>query len=263
MMDSEAVDALAVDGSGAPTGGEPVAAAGLPSGPRLTFWDLALTVVAGGMCFLAALFGLKLALGPHRMAAMIKGGDPSALVLLFAVFFAVIVVAVWIGVVRHGPAASELLGLRPVARRWWWLAPLCVLLASVVLDEGVLRLLHAITGIDLTPQTSHVIAGLATSLPLALTTTVAIGLLGPFAEELLFRGLVFGYVEGRFGGRAAWATSSVLFAAAHIEPAHVALVLPIGILLGWVRLRSFSLWPCVVAHVVNNSIVVWAAYLLP
>jgi len=154
-----------------------------------------------------------------------------------------------------------LLGLRPFARRWWWLAPACILLLSVVLDEGLLRLVRALFGFDLTPQTSHVIAGLAKTVPLALAATLAIGLLGPFAEELLFRGLIYGYVDGRFGTRAAWATSSILFALAHAEPAHIALVLPIGILLGWVRMRSASLWPCLVAHVANNTLVVWWAYL--
>ena len=101
----------------------------------------------------------------------------------------------------------------------------------------------------------------APTLPLALAATAAIGLLGPFAEELLFRGLIYGYVDGRFGARAAWAISSVLFALAHAEPAHVALVFPIGVLLGWVRMRSASLWPCVLAHMINNIVVVCWAYL--
>jgi membrane protease YdiL (CAAX protease family) len=117
-------------------------------------------------------------------------------------------------------------------------------------------------GIDLTPQTSQVISGLARTLPLALAATVAIGALGPLAEELLFRGLIFGCVEGYFGTPIAWAVSSILFAVAHAEPAHIVLVLPIGILLGWVRLRSGSLWPCVIAHAANNTLVVWWAYLV-
>jgi membrane protease YdiL (CAAX protease family) len=230
---------------------------------RLRFLDLVLTLIAGGLCLVGALYGLKAFLGPDRVARVVTGGDPRGLILLFTVFFAAVVVAVWVGVVRHGPAASELLGLRPFARRWWWLAPVCVLLLSVALDEGLLRLVRALFGIDLTPQTSQVIAGLATTLPLALAATVAIGLLGPFAEELLFRGLIYGYVEGRIGPRTAWAISSLLFALAHAEPAHITLVLPIGILLGWVRMRSGSLWPGVVAHAANNMLVVWWAFLAP
>ncbi|TXL81833.1 CPBP family intramembrane metalloprotease [Vineibacter terrae] len=232
-----------------------------PPQPRLHFLDLVLTLVAGGLCLVAALHGLKVMLGPDRLTMVMSSKDPAGLILLFFVFFAVVVIAVWVGVVRHGRAAPGLLALRPFSGRWWWLAPLCILLLSVALDEGFLRLVRALAGVDLTPQTSQVIAGLATTLPLALAATAAIGLLGPFAEELLFRGLIYGYVDGRFGARAAWATSSVLFALAHAEPAHVALVFPIGVLLGWVRMRSASLWPCVLAHMINNIVVVCWAYL--
>ncbi|WP_178130305.1 CPBP family intramembrane glutamic endopeptidase [Reyranella sp. CPCC 100927] len=234
-----------------------------PAPPRLHGLDVVLTVVAGGLCLIAALYTVKMVLGAQRLALVAKGQDPPAMILLFSVFFAAVAVAVWVGVVRHGRTASGLLGLRRFAVRWWWLAPLCTLLLSVAMDEVLLRLVRVLFNTDLTPQTSHVIAALATTLPLALAATLTIGLLGPFAEELLFRGLIYGYVDGRFGARAAWATSSILFAAAHAEPAHIALVLPIGILLGWVRLRSGSLWPCVLAHVINNTLVVWWAYLDP
>lgn len=229
--------------------------------PRLTLLDLVLAVVAGGLCMAAGMFGVTALLGVQRMSVVTNGADPSGLLLVFAVSFGAIVVAVWIATVRHGPARSALLGLRPFARQWWWLAPLSVVLLSVALDEVLLRLLRSQFDIDLTPQASHVIAALATTLPLSLVATVAVGLLGPFAEELLFRGLVYGYVDGRFGERGAWAVSAILFALAHYEPAHVALVLPVGIALGWVRARSESLWPCVVAHVANNTLAVWWAYL--
>jgi membrane protease YdiL (CAAX protease family) len=230
---------------------------------RLHFLDVVLTLVAGVLCMVAALHALQAFLGAERLSVVTRGRDAPALILLFTAFFAVVVVAVWVGTVRHGRAASELLGLRPFAARWWWLAPLCILLLSIALDEGLLRLVRGLSGVDLTPRTSHVIAGLATTLPLALAATVAIGLLGPLAEELLFRGVIYGYVDGRFGANAAWATSSILFALAHVEPAHIVLVLPIGILLGWIRMRSGSLWPCVVAHMANNTIVVWWAFLAP
>jgi membrane protease YdiL (CAAX protease family) len=230
---------------------------------RLRLLDLVVSFLTGAILLAGVLQALRLLLGPQRLGAAMAGGDPAALILLFTLFFAVVVLAVGAGTVRHGRAAAGLLGLRPFAARWWWLAPACILLLSMALDEGLLRLVRTLSGIDLTPQTHHVIARLVTTLPLALGVTLAIGLLGPFAEELLFRGLVWGYVEGRFGPRSAWAISSLLFAGAHWEPAHIALVLPIGILLGWVRWRSASLWPCVLAHIINNSLVVWWAFLDP
>ena len=60
----------------------------------------------------------------------------------------------------------------------------------------------------------------------------------------------------------AWIVSSLAFAAAHVELAHVILVLPLGLWFGWLRRRTGSLWPSLIAHMVNNSLAVVAAALL-
>ncbi len=56
--------------------------------------------------------------------------------------------------------------------------------------------------------------------------------------------------------------SSLAFAAAHTEPAHIILVFPLGLLFGWLRKRTDSLLPSLVAHIANNALaLVAAAYL--
>ena len=85
--------------------------------------------------------------------------------------------------------------------------------------------------------------------------------LAPLVEELVFRGLLYGWVAGRWGTVAAWIVSSLAFAAAHVEPAHIILVLPLGLLFGWLRRRTDSLLPSLVAHMVNNGFAVAAAAL--
>ncbi len=96
---------------------------------------------------------------------------------------------------------------------------------------------------------------------------LALAILAPLVEELIFRGLVYGWIAGswmwvadrwsrlpsRYGTVAAWLVSSLVFAVAHAEPAHVLLVLPLGLLFGWLRRRTDSLVPSLVAHVVNNG----------
>jgi hypothetical protein len=56
--------------------------------------------------------------------------------------------------------------------------------------------------------------------------------------------------------------SSLAFAAAHAEPAHIILVLPLGLWFGWLRRRTYSLWPSLAAHVFNNGLAVVAAAFL-
>ncbi len=86
--------------------------------------------------------------------------------------------------------------------------------------------------------------------------------LAPLVEELVFRGLLYGWLAGRWGAGVAVVGSSVAFAAAHVEPAHAILVLPLGLLFGWLRWRSGSLWPSLLAHMINNGLAVTAAALL-
>ena len=84
----------------------------------------------------------------------------------------------------------------------------------------------------------------------------------PLVEELVFRGLLYGWLAGRWGKTAGWIVSSLAFAAAHTEPAHIILVFPLGLLFGWLRQRTDSLLPSLVAHIANNALaLVAAAYL--
>ena len=88
---------------------------------------------------------------------------------------------------------------------------------------------------------------------------VAVASSAPVVEELVFRGLLYGWLEGRWGSRVAFVVSSLAFAAAHIELKHVVLVLPLGFVFGWLRRRTNSLMPSVAAHIVNNGFALAAA----
>ncbi len=225
------------------------------------------------LIFLVSLLGLALGasmllaawLGPERLAKAMPeagGGDPMALLALLATFFLIGLPAVAIAVARHGRAASALLGLHLTGGRWLWLAPIAVLIVSFIVDEGVLRLVREFAGSEVLPTVNAVIAEIATTPGRVVLAILVMGVLAPLVEELVFRGLLYGYVEGRFGAMAALIVSSLAFAAAHVEPIHVALVLPIGVLLGWTRMRTGSLWPAIAAHVANNAVAVLASYLL-
>ncbi len=94
---------------------------------------------------------------------------------------------------------------------------------------------------------------------LFVASLAVMAVLAPLVEEMVFRGLLYGWLAGRWGTTVAWLVSSILFAAAHVEPAHALLVLPLGLWFGWLRQRTDSLWPSLVAHIANNSLAVVAA----
>ena len=84
---------------------------------------------------------------------------------------------------------------------------------------------------------------------------VVIGLLAPFAEEVVFRGAVLRALLR--WGRGPWVAilvSAFLFSAVHMNPAQLPHAFIIGVLLGWLYYRTNSIIPGMVYHVVNNSI---------
>lgn len=91
---------------------------------------------------------------------------------------------------------------------------------------------------------------------------LVMALLAPLVEELVFRGLLYGWVENRWNPTAAVIVSSLAFAAAHYEPAHIILVLPLGLLFGYLRRHTGSIVPSLVAHMMNNGFAVIAAAFL-
>lgn len=92
-----------------------------------------------------------------------------------------------------------------------------------------------------------------------MPTFLVLAVLAPLVEELVFRGLLYGWIAGRWGPLPAFVASSLAFAAAHGEPAHIVLVLPLGFWFGWLRWRTNSLVPTIAAHMINNGFAVLGA----
>jgi membrane protease YdiL (CAAX protease family) len=76
----------------------------------------------------------------------------------------------------------------------------------------------------------------------------------PLVEELIFRGFLWDSLEESWGSTGAWLATSVLFAGYHLVPLHVISIFSTGLLIGWLRKVSGSVWPCVLAHFVNNAL---------
>ena len=92
--------------------------------------------------------------------------------------------------------------------------------------------------------------------PFAIMAAVAlVVILAPLSEELLFRGWLYTALRWRFGFRAAlWATA-LMFALAHWESTHLyaLAILPIGLVLGYVRERTGSAAATTLFHMIYNS----------
>jgi membrane protease YdiL (CAAX protease family) len=81
----------------------------------------------------------------------------------------------------------------------------------------------------------------------------------PFAEELFFRGLGV-RVLAFLGSGVGILGTALVFGLAHGLFVALPVLVAFGAALGWVRQRSDSVWPCVVAHGLFNALALVAVY---
>ena len=178
---------------------------------------------------------------PGRLEDLTRVG----LVLGSAIYLAG-VLALWaVARLRAGKTWPLLLAWTPFRadRVYWWLV-----LAAVAYGLGAslaLGHLSPATKSGLAIPDSPLVAGVGFAL---------IVILAPLAEELLFRGWIYTALRWRFDfATALWATA-IIFALAHWESTHLyaLAILPMGLVLGYVRERTGSTRATTLFHMIYN-----------
>lgn len=90
-------------------------------------------------------------------------------------------------------------------------------------------------------------------LALAALAVTATGL-APLFEETLFRGVLLPVLGQRWGAAPAVVVSALTFGLAHLSLGELAPLVTLGLALGWLRLRSGRLAPCVLMHACWNGL---------
>jgi membrane protease YdiL (CAAX protease family) len=194
-------------------------------------------------------FGLALPVIGYAVVRLLPNRE---MMTVLGAFFLIGLLAVIVAVAPLGKAAFPALGLRPAN----WKYP-------VLGAFGTLFLSVAVSQIGIEPQGMKQVIEVVREPHELILSLLLLSVLAPIVEELVFRGLLYGWIAGRWGGTAGLVVSSLAFAAAHWEPAHIILVLPLGFLFGWLRRRTDSLLPSLFSHVVNNGFALLAAVFLP
>lgn len=86
---------------------------------------------------------------------------------------------------------------------------------------------------------------------------IAIAVVGPILEELLFRGAVTKALLRKYSPTKAILLSAFIFGIVHFNPAQVVGAGIIGLLLAWIYYKTASLIPCILIHIINNSLSVY------
>jgi uncharacterized protein len=113
-------------------------------------------------------------------------------------------------------------------------------------------LYRLIVGPDANSAVGRVFQGLRVSWPWAVAVLLLVVLVAPVCEEIMFRGLLWGALDWRWGRWVALAVTTVVFALAHMELTRAPLLVVIAIPIGLARLYSGGLMASIVAHQVTN-----------
>jgi membrane protease YdiL (CAAX protease family) len=76
-------------------------------------------------------------------------------------------------------------------------------------------------------------------------------------EEIAFRGIVLGRLQRALGAKEAFLVQGAMFSVLHLSPLIFPSHFVMGLVFGWLRLRSGTLLPGMLAHAAWNSWVVW------
>ena len=92
---------------------------------------------------------------------------------------------------------------------------------------------------------------------------LAIAIIGPILEEMLFRGAVTTELLKRYSPQKAILFSALIFGIFHINPAQVLNAFLLGLLLAWLFYKTRSLIPGILIHILNNSLSVYFTQAFP
>lgn len=167
----------------------------------------------------------------------------------------ILVPAIAFGVYRFAAGRSapgwtglrDTLSLRLPAARWFLIAPLFALGSMLPIAEGIWGLQSRfLPAPELLP-----LAGLE---DISLLTAILLMAVTPaITEELLYRGVCLGLMRRQMSAVWAIAFSALYFSAMHLSVFRIAPTLALGCLFAWIALRSRSIFPAMLCHLVYNG----------
>ena len=210
--------------------------------------DLVFGVAAAGVGVLA-LNLLLVAGGAATGGAFAKNG--IVLTIFVAVQDTIIVGAAALFSTLRYRVGRDRLGLRafnvPVG---------CGLSAALLLLSYGIRICYALVaaGLGYQPALQDVLSRLDTQGIGFILTLIAAAVIAPIAEEIFFRGFVYGGLRGRIGTLGAMLVSTLFFTALHFTLDQFIPIFALGLLLAWLYERTGSLYPGMLLHSSNNAI---------
>lgn len=180
----------------------------------------------------------------ERMATLMSNGDLIGQAALWSGLAGLLAILASVLLWKRS-LTSQFLGLRiPAFKHFLIWAGVFILLGLII--EGLAYLSPVFRSDFMTD-----ILGNTTNM---VVLYLGVGVMAPFFEEFLLRGLLFGSVRHLADEHIAVAATAGVFTIMHMQytPAVMLLILPLGVVLGYARAKSGSIWVPVALHMLNN-----------
>lgn len=187
-------------------------------------------------------------------------GQLLASVLIYILVLFVVILPIW--AIRNRAYVLKVLGVtkRPTRAIWWlpflmWAA----YMGTTIIAALVASLLpwvdadqqQEIGFQDLTQPIEYVVA------------FVALVILPPIAEELLFRGYLFGRLREKFGFWLTTIVVSVMFGIVHLQWNVGIDVAVLSLFLCYLREKTGSIWASITLHAIKNGVAYFLLFIAP
>jgi len=180
-----------------------------------------------------------------------------------AILDIVLVVTVLAVIARKGAGLAEL-GLRAPREGWPRLLGYIVLAYFAAIGlVNVYGIVIDVFGLDLLEPSQQLPADFYDHDSVVILTGIAIVFMAPVAEEVFFRGFVFGGLRRYLNLPIAGLLSGALFALAHGDPGLVVPFACVGLVLAYVYEKSGSLFASIGVHFVFNTVSFLLLLLVP
>jgi membrane protease YdiL (CAAX protease family) len=188
-------------------------------------------------------------------------GDPDkasdAAILATQALFDLFLVVVAIGMASGGRfklrEALPLLGLRrfEMSAFGWTLAVLGIYYAGAI----------AFSALVVQPKQEDIGKELGVCNPgvgIAVAAVLAVVVIAPIAEEIFFRGFFFAGLQTRWSLWPSAIVSGAVFGVVHAPTGPTAAIplAGLGVGLAWLYNKTESIWPCMLAHFLNNALAI-------
>ncbi|MFC2116225.1 lysostaphin resistance A-like protein [Bacteroidota bacterium] len=189
--------------------------------------------------FLAASIGLGLLMGVFNELAGIQNLSLGN----FIAYNISVLFVIWFAWRNRNPQGEKVLHLSSISPALFLLLVILTLSLAIFLDP--------LTNLLPMPElVEQIFAMLATK---DIWTFMMVGITGPILEEVLFRGIILDGFLSRYKPGKAIFWSAFLFGLFHLNPWQFIPGFLIGLLLGYIYLKTRSLIPVILIHIVNNS----------